>query len=152
MKIKRAPIVFHHVLSTTSRCKTDEWHLLARDFRNAIIKNNLYSTGPIIYQVSNFDQSENEADYTFFTSVNMELEIDGNDKYQFFKKWTFDDGLSLRHADMDEEMEDSYDLLREAAKNYNLTLAEPFYNIFLDVYGEGMIDIYAPILKENSHD
>lgn len=45
MKIKRSPIVFRNVISTTARCKTDEWYHTARDFRNAIIKNGLYSTG-----------------------------------------------------------------------------------------------------------
>ncbi|WLR42817.1 DUF5085 family protein [Bacillus carboniphilus] len=147
MKIKRAPLVFHNVISTTSRCKTDEWYLVAREFRNAIIKNELYSTGPVIYQVSNLDVSQNEADYTFFTPINMEIELESNDKYQFYKEWSFEDGLAFRHADMDEDIEASYDLIKLAAENYHFTLAEPFYHIYLDVYGEGIIDIYAPIIK-----
>ncbi|MDQ0272732.1 DUF5085 family protein [Cytobacillus purgationiresistens] len=148
MKIKRAPIVFHNVISTKSRCKTDEWFHIARDFRNAIIKNDLYNTGPLIYKVSNFDKSVHEADYTFYVPVNMTLELDTNDKYQFYKEWKFDDGLTLRHADLDDDIEESYELIRASAKAYNLELEEPFYNIFLDVYGEGIIDIYSPIMKE----
>ncbi|MBA4535592.1 DUF5085 family protein [Bacillus aquiflavi] len=149
MKIKRCPIEFHHVISTTpTRCKTDEWYMVARDFRNAIIKNGLYSTGPIIYQVANFEKSTNEADYTFYIPVNTPLEMEENDKFRFYESWRFNDGLAFRHADLDDDIEDSYELLRASAEAFNFELAEPFYNIYLDVYGDGIIDIYAPIVKE----
>ncbi|GAE00679.1 hypothetical protein CBO05C_0369 [Clostridium botulinum B str. Osaka05] len=39
----------------------------------------------------------------------------------------------------------TYDTLRAAAGNYNLKLVEPFYNIYLDVFGDGVIDVYVPI-------
>jgi hypothetical protein len=58
------------------------------------------------------------------------------------------DGLIFRHADLDEPIEESYDLLRAAAQAHHITLQEPFINIYLDVYGDGIIDIYAPIIKE----
>ncbi|WP_243291285.1 DUF5085 domain-containing protein [Bacillus sp. FJAT-47783] len=148
MKIKRCPIVFHNVISTTARCKTDEWYITARDFRNAIIKNGLYSTGPVMYKVTNFDKSANEADYSFYLPINMPLQMDENDQYSFDEIWKFDDGLTLRHADLDDDIEDSYELLRASAKAYKFELEEPFYNIYLDVYGDGIIDIYAPIVKE----
>ncbi|WP_257349846.1 DUF5085 domain-containing protein [Pseudalkalibacillus decolorationis] len=148
MKIKRAPIAFHNVISTTSRCKTDEWFYTAREFRNAIIKNGLYCTGPLIFKISNFDKTANEADYTFYLPVNVPLQIDKNDKYRFYEEWKFDDGLTLRHADLDDDIEESNELLRASAEAFKLELEEPFYNIYLDVYGDGIIDIYSPIVKE----
>lgn len=39
-------------------------------------------------------------------------------------------------------------LLRKTAGNYNLKLVEPFYNIYSDVFGDGVIDVYAPIEKK----
>jgi hypothetical protein len=39
-------------------------------------------------------------------------------------------------------------LLRAGAKALKFELEEPFYNIYLDVYGEGIIDVYSPIVKE----
>ncbi|MEB6548630.1 hypothetical protein MXL46_05845 [Heyndrickxia sporothermodurans] len=94
MKIKRCPIIFHNVISTSARCKTNGWHIVARDFRNAIIKNGLYSTGPIIYKVSHFDKSVSEADYTFYMPVNTSIQMEDNDKYRFDELWKFDDGLA----------------------------------------------------------
>ncbi|MFC4619404.1 DUF5085 family protein [Camelliibacillus cellulosilyticus] len=148
MKIKRSPLQFHNVISTTVRCKTDEWYMAAREFRNAIIRNELYSTGPIIYQVSEFDEASNEANYSFYIPVNEPVEMAENDKYRFDGLWKFEDGLSLRHADLEDDIEESYELLRAAADTFDLELKEPYYNIYLDVYGDGIIDIYAPIARE----
>ncbi|UFT99210.1 DUF5085 family protein [Radiobacillus kanasensis] len=148
MKIKRCPLTFHNVISATSTCKPSEWHHSAQDLRNAIIRNELYGTGPTIYQVSTNLGSQESAEYTFHVPVNEPVKIDLNETYRFTKELTFEDGLVIRHADLDEDMEESYQILRLCAEEYGLELEEPFYNIYLDVYGGGIIDIYAPIVKE----
>lgn len=152
MKVKRCPLVFHNVLSTTVRCKTSEWHEVARDFRNAIIRNGLYSTGPIIYQTANLNFEKQEADYSFFIAVNTALDLPENDKYRFIEEWGFDDGLVFRHPDLDENVAITYDLLKEAADANELKLQEPFFNIYLDVFGDGLIDVYAPIVGDGKDD
>jgi effector-binding domain-containing protein len=150
MKIKRAPLIFHHVLSSTVKAFPEEWDLIARDFRNAIIKNGLYTTGPIFYQVPDFTTDANDVPmkFTFFAPVNEAVQIPPNEKYQYHDVLEFKDGLVLRHADMDEEVEESYAALHACAEQNGLTLQEPFYNIYLDVFGGGIMDIYAPIIKE----
>lgn len=71
MKIKRAPLIFHHVLSSTVKAFPDEWDLIARNFRNAIIKNRPYTTGPIFYQVPDFTADNGVlVDFIFFAPVN----------------------------------------------------------------------------------
>jgi effector-binding domain-containing protein len=147
MIIKRSSIYFHNVLSTSATCKKSDWHLTARELRNAVIKNGLYATGPVIYQVKPAI-NEGEAEYTFFVPVNATLEMPENDQYQFHEKWGFEDGLSFRHSDLDEEVEPSYEMMKDAAEENGLKLQEPFYNIYLEVYGGGIIDIFAPIVKE----
>ncbi|MEK4061907.1 MULTISPECIES: DUF5085 family protein [Paenibacillus] len=148
MKIKRAPIIFHNVISCTKTCKIEEWHQLARELRNSVVSSGLYGTGPIIYRVSNLNLDVGEADYSFYIPVNAPVEMEGNEDYHFTETLNFTDGLLLRHADLDEDIEESYAVLRSCAESYQLTLEEPFYNIYLDVYGDGIIDIFAPVIKE----
>ncbi|THE12417.1 DUF5085 family protein [Bacillus timonensis] len=152
MKVKRSPVTFQNVISTKARTKINEWHQTAKEFRNAILRNDLYSIGPIIYRVSNFSKETQEADYTFFIPVNAPVKMADNDRFEFTSVLEFEDGLSFRHADLDEDIEIAYDLLREAAHANELELEEPFYNIYLDVYGSGIIDVYAPIVKVAEHD
>lgn len=147
MMMKRCPLIFDNVLSAKAICRSDEWYNMALDLRNAVIKNGLYGTGPVIYQMSKED-TDGRSEYTFYLPVNAPIQMVSNDKYAFYEKWKFDDGLVLRHADLSEDIGESYSIIRAYAEEYNLILEEPFYNIYLDVYGGGIVDIYAPILKE----
>ncbi|MDX8360753.1 DUF5085 family protein [Cytobacillus sp. IB215316] len=150
MKIKRCPIVFNNIISYTTKCSHDEWPHAARELRNAVIKNGLYGTGPIIYQVSDFDEAVNEAQYTFYIPVNAAVKMAENEKYRFMDKLNIPDGLLIRHADLDESIGQSYQLLQACAEANDFSLQEPFYNIYLDVYGDGIIDIFAPIKEERN--
>lgn len=152
VKIKRGPIRLNNVISIKTKCNIQDWHLAAAELRNSVIKNGLYGTGPIVYQISKADPTTNEAEFTFCLPVNMPVEMPEDAPYIFTSQWEFEDGLMLRHADMDEDLEDSYELLRLCAEAQQFVLLEPFYNIYLDVYGSGIIDIYAPIVKGEYHD
>lgn len=146
MKIKRNPLVFHNIMSTKTVCRKDGWVDYARDFRNAIVQNGYYATGPVIYTVEEVEKENDMCRIGIYIPIDRELEMIPNDKYQFTKEMKFKDGLTLRHADPDEDIEtETYDVLRSAAENYNIRLKEPFYNIYLEVYGEAIIDVYAPI-------
>jgi len=148
MKIKRSPIKFNNVLSYTSVCKITEWHHAASQLRNSVIKNGLYGTGPIIFQVSQLNETAQEAEYTFHMPVNAPVKLSDDSPFHFTEQMSFDDGLLVRHADLDESMDESYGLLYACAKSNDVVLQEPFFNIYLDVYGDGIIDVYAPIKKE----
>ncbi|THF73929.1 DUF5085 domain-containing protein [Cohnella fermenti] len=148
MKIKRCPVVLHNVISTKARCRIDEWDVPARELRNAIVKNGLYGTGPIVYQVYGYDPSSEEADYVFMLPVSQPINMPENGKFGFVREWEHQDGFVLRHADPDDDIEQSYEILRACAHANQVRLQEPFYHIYLDVYGEGIIDIYAPIAQE----
>lgn len=149
MKIKRCPVIFNNVLSVTTKCKSNEWYFAARDLRNEVIKSGLYGTGPIIYQVLSFDESKDEAEYKFYLPVNAPLELNKSEQFEFYSCLKFDDGIVIRQVDIDENNEEYNTSLREYAKKNKLVLQVPFYNIYLDVYGGGLIDIYAPIVKED---
>ncbi|WHY85844.1 DUF5085 family protein [Neobacillus novalis] len=152
MNIKRKPVVFHNVISAIATCKSDEWFVSAVELRNAVIKSGLYGTGPVIYQFAGYNPKTDMADYTFYLPVSAPIELGENEKYQFFPEWKFEDGLVLRHADLEEDLEESYEVLRACADELHYELQEPFYHIYLDVYGGGIIDIYAPITKERLDD
>lgn len=152
MKIKRTGLNFHNVISARAMCKENEWYETARDLRNAVIRNGLYGTGPVIYQIQPKDEGAEATEYIFHLPVNEPVDMKENEQYSFIEQLNYDDGLVIRHADMDEDIEDSYELLRASAEAFGLELQEPYYHIYLDVYGdEGIIDIYAPIVKETSH-
>jgi len=149
MKIKRCPILLNNVISAQVTAKPEDWWVSAQGLRNAIIRNDLYGTGPVMYTVGPIDPETNQVDYHFYIPVSQPVSMEENKQYEFEETWLLQDALVLRHADMDEDLEESYVLLRQCAEANELTLQEPFYNIYLDVFGGGVIDICAPIVKED---
>jgi len=147
LKIRRCPLLFNRVISRRLIGDMKEWYTGARELRNMVIKNGLYGTGPVFYQVSACEE-EGKMKFNIYLPVNVAVKFKDNDIYSYNEKMYFEDGLLLRHADLDEELELSYTLLRACAEDQGLKLKEPFYNIYLEVYGDGIIDIYAPIVKE----
>ncbi|MFA9559947.1 DUF5085 family protein [Evansella sp. AB-rgal1] len=117
----------------------------AKEIRNAIIKNGLYATGPVVYKMSNYDERTNEADFFFYIPVNHPVELKENEQFAFMGLWEFTDTLLVRHADLDEDLDESYNILLECADAYHLTLIDSFYHVYLDVYGDGVIDVFVPV-------
>lgn len=147
MKIRRCPLVFNNVISANLKCKVDDWYELAAEFRNRIIRSGLYVTGPVIYKYENFNNIDDDVNFTFYLPVNEPINMAKNDIFNFYKLWKIEDGLAIRHADLDEDIEEDNKILKACAIANKCKLQEPFYNIYLDVYGGGIIDIYAPIVE-----
>ena len=149
MKIKRNALSFHNVLSVKATCKINEWIDHATELKSSIIENGFHPTGPVIYTVENVNKEEDTANIGIYIPLKEEMNLGTNDKYIFIKELKFEDGFTLRHDNLDDDIEtDTYDILRETAGNYNLKLLEPFYNISLDGLRDGAIDVYAPIEKD----
>lgn len=145
MKIKRVRLQFENVISMEVVCEENEWFNHAEEFKHAIIKNNLYATGPVFYQISR-DFDMNKYVYTLYVPINDVVKINKKDtQFKFIKDFRVEDCLMIRHSDLDEPIKETYNLLEQCAYKLDLVLEKPYYNIYLDVYGEGIIDVFAPI-------
>lgn len=153
MKIKKSHVIFNNVLSVQTKCKKDEWSYDVQDLRNAVIKSGLYGTGPIIYKILNYDKETDETEYTFYLPISAPIELKNEDKFKFYEKLDINEALLLQHVEADDEMEEANVILKQYAEANGLVLEEPFYNIYIDVYGDGLIDVCAPIIKKvNNND
>lgn len=150
MKIKRKPMSFHNVLSISQTVKTGKWYGLALALREYMIKNELYPTGPVFYQTVARD--EETTLYTVYMPLQAPAELEEGSSFEFLAELSFEEGLLFRHPDIDESIELSYRVLETCAKVNKLHLQPPFFNLYLDVYGDGVIDIYAPIKKGETSD
>lgn len=152
MKIKRSPVVFYNVLSVNITTHVADWHEGAKEFRNRILMQGFYATGPTIFQVQEVNEETEMAKITFSVPINEPVELDNSEKYNFQERFYFEDTLVIRHADLDEDINEAYELLTLCAQELNLNINSDFYNIYLDVYGDGFIDVFIPIVGEIQND
>lgn len=152
MKIKRCPIVFHNVLGVTLTTPIDEWDAAVKDFRNRILLQGLYPTGPVIYNIHEVNEEAGEVKSSIYVPINEPVELDSTENYHFHEKFSFEDVLLIRHADIETNIEESISVLKECAEELDFNLDSNVYNIYLDVYGDIIIDVFIPIVGEKAND
>lgn len=83
MKIRRSPLLFNRVISRRLVGDMKEWYMGARELRNMVIKNGLYGTGPVFYQVSACEEEEGKMEFNFYLPVNVAVNLKENQSYSF---------------------------------------------------------------------
>ncbi len=149
MRIDRSAMKFNNVISSDVEGDVKDIFIMAQGFRNQILKSGLYTIAPLVYKVA--IRNDGVCKMTLFLSLNMGVTLKENNDFSFDKEISFDDGLSIRHYDMETSLSESYKLLQAAAEALNVEIDEDYYHIHLNVYGESMADIYAPIIKDNNN-
>ena len=71
------------------------------------------------------------------------MKFEDNDDTFFVEDWKSRPGRLARHANPDEDIQKTFELLRNCADAYQTRLIEPFYCILLPVFGETIIDVFA---------
>jgi hypothetical protein len=150
MKIKRKLIVFSNIISLTCEGEIESWEEIVKDIRAVILANNLYSVAPPIFQYVKDDDCSRIL--TIYLSLNAPAELSDESPMTVMHELKFDDALVLRIGDTDEKAISEASLLLEACGlEMNVELERPFYYVALDVYGDKMLDIIAPIIGEKNN-
>ncbi|WP_195515245.1 DUF5085 domain-containing protein [Paraclostridium bifermentans] len=145
MRIRRASLIFENVLSKNGKCVYKELDKQFIELRDSVIKNDLYQTGAIFYKANINDNIECEIEYEIYIPVNKKLRINNNTDYKFYEKFFIEDGLTLRDEGFEDSINDTKTSLIECAKENGLELENDFFYIYVDIFGENIIDVFAPI-------
>lgn len=145
MAVVRGKLEFQNVVGMHSRCTYGEWQENAMMLRAFLIKNDIFITGPVIVCWDNVDEETKEADVTIYLPTYQKLRMEENTSFFFQETFLLEDGLKIRHADVSDEVTGTEALLEVMAKKADLVLEKPYYYIYLPVFQEYVIDIYAPI-------
>lgn len=145
MAIRRVPFTMKNLIYFQKKGLVKDWEVEMLELRKSIIKSEIYPIGPLIYQM---EESETENIYTIYIPVNEPVKMPEDCPYHFIETLTISDGLSIRHADLEDEIQITCEFLNAYAKSNELVLKFPFYYIVLPVFGGSVIDVYAPIAED----
>ncbi len=151
MKIKKKSLVMNNVICVKKAVMNpQEIEKAAFFLRKAVIEKGIYPTGPIVYQQEQLQDGTYE--YALYVSVNQPVDVKEEGNIEFISKLEIAQGLCMRHMSMDDNVTKEYILLEECAKRNHMTLAKPYYQVCMSVYGETIIDVFAPIAGEENND
>lgn len=145
MAVKRVPFTMKNVIYFQKKGLIKDWEEEMLELRKSVIKSKIYPIGPLIYQV---EESEPENTYTIYLPVNQEVKMPEDCPYHFIETLTISDGLSIRHADLEDDIHITCEFLDAFAKSNGLELDSQFYYIVLPLFGGVVIDIYVPITED----
>lgn len=142
-------MVFNNVLYLRRMMLPAEWKKAAIELRRFAIENGFYQTGPFFYQNGSFTQIDapqtQAREFTIYLPLNTQVKVEAGDGLYFADKVVVERGLSYRQPDSDKPLKSTYGLLLAAAEQNGFSLEPSFYHIFMDVYGEGLLEVFAPI-------
>lgn len=146
MGIKRGPLEFHNVIGMKVTGTFEEMQQKTMTLRNEVVRCGAYGIGPVLYQMT--EQQEETAEYTIYMPLNVPVDSVEKAGYLYWDELRIEDGIKYREPDPDDASDDPDEVLMMAAEANGLLLQKPFYYICLNVFGESLIDIYAPIIEK----
>ncbi|MBE5933177.1 MAG: hypothetical protein E7263_07140 [Lachnospiraceae bacterium] len=149
MKVKRGRLEFNNVLGYKVKCGAEEWAKHIAIIKATTVKNDVCVTGPVIVQGNLHQKVDEVEEVTFYVPIHREVQIKEDEQAFFFKKKLYiEDTLSVRHTELEDDIRATEVFLEAVAIQQNETLKRPFYYIYLPVFQEYVIEIWAEIEKE----
>ncbi len=151
MGIKRGKLEFQNVLSINTRCNMSNWTDRVEAFKKFIVDNNLFITGPIILRWETEASSTVDSNVCIMLPIYQKLNLSAKalEVYGFKETLCIEDGIKIRNVDLDEEdgqgMSATQAIIEIIAEKIGVELVKPYYYIYLPVYGEYVVDVFAPI-------
>ncbi|MBC1476011.1 hypothetical protein HB852_15445 [Listeria grandensis] len=146
MNVKESSFVLLNVLSLKQVVEIKKWTEPAIALRNHVVTEGIYPVGPVAFEKQELENEPDHAEYTFYLPLNVNIEINDQSPYEFTDIMALPETLCVRYSDYDGDISVAYDTLRNYAEEKKLELADSFYHVSLDVYGEIWLDIHAPII------
>lgn len=147
MAVKRGALEFQNVVSMKTRCPYGKWEEEAQRLRTFLVRNDFFITGPVLLNWENIDEDTKEADLTISLPLYQEMQLPENDTFTFQKRFLCEDGLKIRHASLEDDMKVTERILQTISGKAGLQLQEPYYYIYLPVFQEYIVDIYAKVIE-----
>lgn len=149
MIVKRGRFEFNNVIGLKVNSNAKDWIKHMAILKAAIVANDVCSTGPIIIQ-GNLNQEVSEANEAIlYAPIHREVELVGDNKDFFFsKRLVVEDTLKVRHTELEDDIDATEKFLELIAAKNKLRLKKPYYYVYLPVYQDYVIDIWAEIEKE----
>lgn len=146
MKIHEGSFVLTNVLSLKQTVDNEEWSDIAILLRNHVVTEGIYPIGPVVFEREQVEGEPNMGTYTFYVALNEKVELTEESEYEFDDIIAIPNAIYIRYSDLDGEITEAYNLLEQYALENQLQLAQNFFHVGLDVFGEMWFDIYAPII------
>ena len=128
-----------HLLCLEATIPFERWHEPVLQLRKNLIEIDVYFSNRIIFCAEEVSGRPGIYKFSIFIEILNHHEFNPNE----FTSIQLNQALSVRMTE--EDWNDGYQALDEYAKDNDFTLIKPYYHVCVDVFGDVVTDILAPI-------
>lgn len=152
MGIELCALMFENLLVYKTEGKKESWQEGAYYLEDIALSKDAYRNGPLFFSYKEKMDDRTIAEFTYYLPISSPVEVSDDSDFTFQKDFKLDRALLLRQADEKLDINIAFEEVKAFSKENNLEIEDFFYCILLNVYGEYIVDLYAPVKSQGDEE
>ncbi|MEK4523007.1 DUF5085 family protein [Psychrobacillus sp. FSL W7-1493] len=152
MGIELCALMFENLLVYKTEGKKESWQEGIYYLDDIALSKDVYRNGPLFFSYKGNDTDQTLGEFTYYLPISSPVEVTEDSDFTFQKDFKLDRALLLRQADEKLDINIAFAEVQAFSNENNLEIEDYFYCILLNVYGEYIVDLYAPLKSQGDEE
>lgn len=152
MGIEICSLVFENVLTHEVEQKKADWQECIYMLEDFTLNKDVYRNGPLCFSFEQSPTDEKSGRFTYYLPISSPVVLSDEQDFSFQDILVLERALVLRQADQEMDFYAAYEKIKSYANAKGITLAETYYCVLLEVYGDYIIDLYVPVIGQGEEE
>lgn len=148
MGIEMCSLVFENVLTYEVEQKKADWQESIYMLEDFTLNKDVYRNGPLCFSFEQSPTDEKSGRFTYYLPISSPVVLSNEEDFSFQDILVLERALILRQADQELDFYAAYEKIKSYASARGIKLAETYYCVLLEVYGDYIIDLYVPVVGQ----
>ncbi|MFJ7970338.1 DUF5085 family protein [Psychrobacillus sp. NPDC096389] len=148
MGIEMCSLVFENVLTYEVEQKKADWQESIYMLEDFTLNKDVYRNGPLCFSFEQSPTDEKSGRFTYYLPISSPVVLSNEEDFSFQDILVLERALILRQADQEMDFYAAYEKIKSYASARGIKLAETYYCVLLEVYGDYIIDLYVPVVGQ----
>lgn len=152
MGIELCALMFENLLVYQAEGEKDNWQEGIYYLEDIALSKDVYRNGPLFFSYKEKVDNSGLIEFTYYLPISSQVEVTEDSDFTFQKDFKLDRALLLRQADEMLNINVAFDEIKSFSNENNMEIENYFYCVLLNVYGEYIVDLYAPLKSQGDEE
>ncbi|MER2261391.1 MAG: DUF5085 family protein [Psychrobacillus sp.] len=152
MGIELCALMFENLLVYQTEGEKDNWQEGIYYLEDIALSKDVYRNGPLFFSYKEKVDNSGLIEFTYYLPISSQVEVTEDSDFTFQKDFKLDRALLLRQADEMLNINVAFDEIKSFSNENNMEIENYFYCVLLNVYGEYIVDLYAPLKSQGDEE
>lgn len=152
MGIELCALMFENLLVYQTEAEKENWQDGIYYLEDLALSKDVYRNGPLFFSYKEKGDSISLAEITYYLPISSPVEVSEDSDFTFQKEFKLDRALLLRQADEKLDIKVAFTEIKSFSNENKMEIEDYFYCVLLNVYGEYIVDLYAPLKSQGDEE